>query len=183
MAKRTLRERFESKVIYAENGCWLWSAAHFQRTGYALFCIKSGDGKWRPTVAHRIAYELYKDPIPDGLEVDHLCHTWDTACPGGPACPHRGCVNPAHLEAVTHRANNLRGRAPSAISFRENRCQQGHEFTPENTYIKPSRPNKRECRKCMRVRDNARNANGGRREHYRRMKQQRKQRARSASAS
>lgn len=48
--------------------------------------------------AHRLSYELFVGPIPDGYELDHLCRN-------------RGCVNPAHLEAVTHRVNVLRGLA------------------------------------------------------------------------
>ena len=46
--------------------------------------------------AHRLAYEMFIGPIPDGMELDHLCRN-------------RGCVNPAHLEPVSHRENTLRG--------------------------------------------------------------------------
>lgn len=134
---KTLRERFESKVIRAENGCWEWSGSHFQATGYAIFNVPSDrDGRWRPATGHRVSYELHVGPIPDGLSIDHLCRN-------------RGCVNPAHLEPVTTRVNMLRGEAPSAVSVRENRCLQGHEFTPENTYTKPN--GKRQCRECLRA--------------------------------
>lgn len=154
MAQST-RTRFESKVVLAESGCWEWSGAHFQTTGYAIFSMKSAtDGRWRPTVAHRVSYELYVGPIPDGFQLDHVCRN-------------RGCVNPVHLEPVTARVNTLRGQAPSAVSVRENRCQQGHEFTPENTIFRPNRPGKRECRECVRARDRARNTTEHRRAHYR----------------
>lgn len=46
--------------------------------------------------AHRVAYELEREPIPPGLEPDHLCKN-------------RACVRPDHLELVTHRENVLRG--------------------------------------------------------------------------
>jgi hypothetical protein len=60
-----------------------------------------------------------------------------------------------------------------------NRCGQGHEFTADNTYTKPD--GRRECRICMRARDNKRS--GTRQEHYRKMYRQRKERqAESASA-
>ena len=173
----TLWARFNSKLlpgppapIDLPGDCWAWGRAHFKKTGYAMFSVRGRDGKWGPTVAHCIAYELYIAEIPAGLVIDHLCRN-------------RWCVNPWHMEPVTRAVNAERGMSPAAISVRNGRCGLGHEFTPENTYVKPSRPNKRECRKCMRARDNARNANGGRREHDRRMKRQRKERARRASAS
>jgi hypothetical protein len=154
-ARKTLRERFESKIIRTDDGCWEWSGAHFQATGYAVFCVKDErDGKWHPTVAHRVSYELYVGPIPDGLHVDHRCRN-------------RGCVRPEHLEPVTQRENTLRGEAPSAISVRENRCQRGHEFTPENTITRPNRPGKRECRECVRARDRERNKTEARRAYFR----------------
>lgn len=140
--QQTTRERFDAKVIVRDTGCWEWSAGHFQATGYAILCMKCDDGKWRPKLAHRIGYEMYVGSIPDDLVIDHLCRN-------------RGCVNPAHLQPVTHQDNVLRGFAPSAVSVRANRCHRGHEFTAENTYIK-HRPNgrtKRDCRTCARLRD------------------------------
>lgn len=157
-----LRKRFESKLIYAESGCWEWKGAHFKATGYAMFSIRNPrDGTWQPTVAHRVSYELYIGPIPDGLQVDHLCRN-------------RGCVNPDHLEAVTQQVNLSRGMSPAAISVRENRCQRGHEFTPENTIIRPNRPGKRECRECVRARDRIRNKTEKRRAHWRALYRRRK---------
>lgn len=137
-------ERFESKVVRGP-GCWTWTAAHFKKTGYALICMKDPrDGVWRPTVAHRVSYELFVGPIPEGKVLDHLCRN-------------RGCVNPAHLDLVQQQENVRRGMAPSAISHRTNRCQRGHEFTPENTYVRIRNGRvKRDCRECARRRERER---------------------------
>lgn len=101
--------------------CWLWTNV-LDSKGY---------GRWSPSkhtideqMAHRRAYVLFIGPIPDGLELDHLCRV-------------RNCVNPSHLEPVTHRENSLRGFSPFAINARKTHCINGHEFTPENTEITP----------------------------------------------
>jgi hypothetical protein len=131
-------ERFKSKLVTGD-GCWSWEGGHFKTTGYALFNVRMDDGKWRPTVAHRVSHLVFKGPIPDGYEIDHLCRN-------------RPCINPAHLEAVTHRENGLRGESVMAKQALQTHCIHGHEFTPENTYVR-TKKHKRECRQCMRERD------------------------------
>jgi hypothetical protein len=59
---------------------------------------------------HRASYRHFVGPIPDGLQLDHLCHTRDDSCPGGPACIHRACWTPEHLEPVTASENSRRGK-------------------------------------------------------------------------
>jgi hypothetical protein len=127
-----------------EQACWPWVAGG--SSGY-------GHVRWlgHVRVAHRIAYELAVGPIPEGMDLDHLCHTNDASCRGGVSCPHRRCVNPAHLEPVTNLVNVMRGRSPHATAARQTHCAQGHEFTPENTRIYPARPNARACLACKRA--------------------------------
>ena len=168
----TLRERFEARVSRLPSGCWEWTGATFKATGYAMLSVRGASGKWAPTVAHRVSYELHVGQIPGGLIIDHLCHTWDASCPGTPACRHRRCVNPDHLEAVTRAENNRRGRSPVALMLRDDVCHNGHDFTGDNILVRAN--GKRECRACVRDRDNARNKTPERREHYRRMYAKRK---------
>jgi hypothetical protein len=99
--------------------------------------------------AHRVAYMLGIGPIPDGLVIDHRCHTDDPTCRGGDACPHRLCQNPRHLETCTRGENTGRGRT------RLTHCPQGHPYDEANTY---RGRRGRECRACHRVTESARRA-------------------------
>lgn len=127
-------ERFERKFAKRIDGCWEWTAYKDADSGYGQFSI----GPSKPAWAHRVSYETYIGPIPDGMQVDHLCRN-------------RGCVNPAHLEAVPPRINMLRSMAPAAVVWRTNRCLRDHELTPENTYVRPDGAG-RQCRECIRIR-------------------------------
>ena len=129
-------ERFLDKCIPEPNsGCWLWTGAICPQTGYGNF--------WKdkhPISAHEAAYELFNETVvPDGLELDHLCRV-------------RSCVNPAHLDPVTHSENMRRGINPvgravlAARAAAITHCPQGHEYTVENTYM--YRGIHRCCRAC-----------------------------------
>lgn len=123
---RSARDRFWEKVDKSGE-CWLWTAAK-SVGGYGQFWPASRVRRY----AHCYAYELLVGPIPEGLQIDHLCRV-------------RLCVNPDHLEAVTQQENNRRSNSNSAINARKTHCIRGHEFTPENTY----RSSKgRTCRTC-----------------------------------
>ncbi len=135
-----LVERFTAKVRVDESGCHIWTAARDHR-GYGLFNVKP---KLRR--AHRVSYVLFAGEIPEGAEIDHLCHTRDVSC-DGTNCPHRGCVNPLHLEPVSHRENVLRGRSPSALVAGKTHCPDGHPLSGDNLYVIPSTGG-RMCRVC-----------------------------------
>ena len=84
-------------------------------------------------LAHRLAYETLIGPVPDGLQIDHLCRV-------------RLCCNPAHLEAVTAKTNTR--RAPTCvatINANKTACLRGHPYDEKNTHRKGP---KRWCRKC-----------------------------------
>lgn len=98
--------RFHSYYKVDEaTGCWVWQN-HINNKGYGHF--KIGHSEWQGA-AYRFAYERLVGPVPEGMQLDHLCHSRDMACAGGVTCRHRACVNPGHLEVVTLRENVLRG--------------------------------------------------------------------------
>lgn len=119
-----LPERFWAKCTPEPNsGCWIWTAA-LDSIGYGSTNGPSG----RTCKAHRLAYLTLVGPVPIGLELDHKCRT-------------RCCVNPAHLEPVTHR-ENMRRSAPA----RRPTCPAGHQYTGRNLILHKGR---RSCRTCM----------------------------------
>ena len=107
----TLATRFWEKIEQTD-GCWLWCGTKtLEGYGYV-----SPGRRGSPLSAHRLSYELHVGPIPNDLEIDHLCRN-------------PSCVNPDHLEAVTH-AENMR-RGPGVKTH----CRSGHEYTPDNTGV------------------------------------------------
>lgn len=121
-------ERFWQKVDRSGD-CWLWTAGRTPE-GYGKFWLGG-----KTVLAHRVAYTLEHGPIPDRLHLDHLCRV-------------RHCVNPAHMEPVTHRENVLRGEGVAAKAARMTHCKHGHEFTPDN--IRQSTNGVRRCKTCKR---------------------------------
>lgn len=135
--------RFQ-RQIEVVGECWLWTG-DLTRDGYARW--RPGPGQDRQMV-HRLTHEWYVGPIPEGMTVDHLCHTEAVErgeCGGG-ICDHRRCVNPAHGEVVTMSTNTVR---QDHANRRKTTCAKGHPFTEENTRIRRGR---RECLTCERAR-------------------------------
>lgn len=131
--KWTLGQRSHIDVT---DGCWYWTIT-IDRDGYGHTT------NWR--LAHRVAYEYWVGPIPDGHHVDHVCHNADLGCTDGAACMHRRCVRPDHLKARVA-LENLGDQYPT----RKTHCKHGHEFTSGNTRQRrrTDTSRARECRTC-----------------------------------
>lgn len=119
-------ERFWSYVDKTDT-CWLWNGRLNDERGYARLRIGR---KFK--YAHVYSYELAKEKPRKGTELDHLCRV-------------RHCVNPAHLEPVTHKVNMER----SSHATRTH-CRSGHPYSGDNLYINPA--GSRACRACHKVR-------------------------------
>lgn len=135
-------ERFMSKVVTnGDDDCWTWTASTGSN-GYGQFKRPGTRGMGR---AHRISYELFVGPIPDGFEIDHVCHSADTSCGPG-ECAHRLCVNPDHLEPVTRKVHRGRARYSSGSrKTKKTHCPAGHSYADHKL---PSGG----CRLCNRAR-------------------------------
>src|SRR4030095_828263 len=107
--KNTMELILAQFIVDPETSCWIWTRSKV-KGGYGKV---SFEGKRHLT--HRLTYEHFKGPIPQGLEPDHLCRN-------------RACGNPDHLEPVTHRVNSLRGVGPSAKCAVQTHCKHGHPF-------------------------------------------------------
>lgn len=131
--RRDIHERFWEKVDGGDvTTCWVWTAGKYV-DGYGSFKV---DGKH--VRAHRWAYEELRADIPEGLDMDHLCRM-------------RACVNPWHLEPVTHAINCARGDGGKHMQTRWGAgCTKGHPWTAENTYIRPG-DGRRRCKTCARA--------------------------------
>lgn len=111
----------------ADRNCLRWTGNH-SKAGYGMVVV----GNRVKEYVHRLAYELAHGPVPDGMQVDHICRV-------------RDCINIDHLQVVTGELNSQFAKHGDA-HIPTVTCINGHRFTPDTTYVAPS--GKRRCRVC-----------------------------------
>lgn len=125
-------DRFWAKVNKTDT-CWIWTGCDDGK-GYGKFKVNKVMKR-----AHRVAWLLTHGSVDDSLELDHICRN-------------RRCVNPAHLNPVSHRENSLLSNSACALNARKTHCKYGHEFTDANTnkYVNKNGNQSRRCKQCHR---------------------------------
>ena len=133
-----LAERLLRRVKVDANGCWIWQGRLSAR-GYASIRV---DRSWS-TSAHRASYFLAHGYVENNLDIDHLCRV-------------TSCVNPDHLEAVTHRENILRGDTFAARHAAKTHCPKGHPLSKNNLVEYDLKKGMRKCKTCTYARNESR---------------------------
>lgn len=111
-----------SKTIPSESGCWEWAGPRNER-GYGIISTEK-----TTLFAHRLSLLAHGVKFSYEDDVDHLCRN-------------RCCVNPDHLEPVTHLENVRRGDS----TLKDGRCRKGHDNWKHY-------PTGRQCDSCNRIR-------------------------------
>ena len=140
----TFTKRVVPKIDRQADGCWAW-AGTVSAHGYGRIMVDL-----TTYVTHRLVYEMFLGPIPEGQHLHHKCGV-------------RHCCNPLHLEPVTAREHGVEHRtldhealAGQALSPRTNGlCRKGHPLTEENSYVRKNPDGTfrdRQCRTCRAAR-------------------------------
>lgn len=126
-------ERYADSIVFEPmSGCWPWIGATYNN-GYGRMRQLGKELK-----AHRVIYKEIKGELDDSMALDHLCRN-------------RACVNPDHLQPVSHRLNCVRGNGPSGLNARKTQCKYGHQLDPVDLDSPTSK--RRICVECNLMRN------------------------------
>ncbi len=110
--------QFSTTQSYKNIPCWEWQGT-IANNGYAHISIGPRISA-KIYLVHRLFYRLFVEPIPTRLIMDHLCRN-------------TRCVNPIHLEAVTHKINTARAVFTNKTGPKfKTHCKNGHPFSGDN---------------------------------------------------
>ncbi len=116
-------------IVDPVTGCWEWQAGKRKGYGWVGF-----EGRCWP--AHKLSYEAWVEPVPEGLLLDHF------------KCDNPGCANPEHVRPVTHFESLLRNdKTTTAINTAKTHCPRGHPYVGHNLVLVGRG---RACRECKR---------------------------------
>ena len=122
-------------VLDDETGCHRWTGTH-QSAGYGRVTLNG-----EPYSVHRLAHELFVGPIPEGMDLDHLCRV-------------RDCARPDHLEPVTRSENIRRGAGAGGVLappyVMPETCRAGHALVGDNLGPPGTDGSHWRCRTCDR---------------------------------
>jgi hypothetical protein len=146
---KNFEDKISRNIRIDDNGCWIWTLSVNSKSGYAYTSWNISPVIKKTVLVHRKSYEYFIGPIPDGMEIDHLCRN-------------RACCNPKHLEPVTHKENVRRGiqanpRKRLNVPRKHNKnkkthCSNGHSFDEKNTRLRKQKGKvRRDCRTCGRI--------------------------------
>jgi len=133
------RQLFEKHAWGDPNsGCWIWSLT-LDKRGYGQISIGSTkDGTARVVKPHRLAWELYRGPLQNGVNIDHR------------VCRNKWCVNPWHLALCTKLENAEQPDGMIGIKRAKTHCPHGHPYSGDNLYV--TSQGFRQCIACARMR-------------------------------
>jgi len=136
MNKNNIKEKIFLRVLCdIKTKCWEWKGA--KSGGYGNFVINGKQMR-----AHRLSYQIFIGELRPKFQINHMCSN-------------RSCINPEHLEQITHAENGSREKA-NHYNARLTHCKRGHEFNETNTRysIRPNGHNGwklRQCKICRKI--------------------------------
>jgi hypothetical protein len=134
---RTVQQRLMALTDVGDGtGCWEWHGRR-QLSGYGQVWVNE---QRRADPAHRVSYEAFVGPIPEGLQIDHLCRN-------------RRCIRPDHLEPVTAAENFARSTHPAALTKKTGVCGRGHDLAVHGKTTTSGTTEITRCQECRRERE------------------------------
>lgn len=130
-----LVRRVGNKTVVTPEGCWEWQG-QTDKKGYGRIWTSRKLGKRRVLATHRVVFGSLIREMGYGNHIHHLCKN-------------KSCHNPSHLVEVGLVAHTrLTPSAPAYTALATGFCKNGHELTPENTYLRKRRQGGRYCKRC-----------------------------------